>query len=63
MGWGVAGYAGAQVRASVVFKPTGEALTTELAHFWTLGDAGSVDVIEYPDTGHVARLMGKAAGG
>ncbi len=53
----------ARVRASVVFKPTGEALTTELAHFRTFGDAVSVEVIEYFDTGHVARLMANAAGG
>jgi ketosteroid isomerase-like protein len=52
----------AAVRCDATFKyaPTGEAVSLELAHYWTFKDGHAIELVEFFDTAHVAHIMAKA---
>jgi ketosteroid isomerase-like protein len=53
--------AAVRVLASLTFAPTGEPVSTELAHFWLFENDRPVEIVEFVDTAWAAQLMLKIA--
>ena len=50
-------HAAVTIRATFDFTPTGETISTDLAHFWTFRDGQAIELLEFLDTAHVVSLQ------
>jgi ketosteroid isomerase-like protein len=50
-------HAAVQCEATMRYTPTGQTITTRLAHFWTFHEGRASEVVEFFDTAAVAHLI------
>jgi len=50
-------HAAVQCEATMRYTPTGQTISTRLAHFWTFCDGKASEVVEFFDTAAIAHLI------